>query len=81
MNDTAQHIEERFLRMMLERPAEEKLRMAARMFSAAKKLARAGIQLRDRTLTSEQIKEELLLQFYGQDFTKDELRRILDSIF
>ncbi|MBU1700058.1 MAG: hypothetical protein KJ970_15450 [Candidatus Eisenbacteria bacterium] len=76
MKDTPSAVQARFHRQLLARSAEERLGMACRMFSTAKKLAQAAIDKTGIRSRSE-INVMLFLRMYGQDFGEAERNKIL----
>jgi hypothetical protein len=77
MYDTAPDVEARMLAMMAKKSPEERLRMACSMIAAAKTLVRSGIIHEDNTLTEAQIRGRMFLRFYGNDFSPEEIQRIV----
>ena len=70
MNDTPPEVDELYRRMLLRRSPEERLRMACRMFSTARALARAGMP----AASGAQIRRQLFLRLYAEDLPDDRLR-------
>ncbi len=70
MNDTPPDVDELYRRMLLRRSPEERLRMACRMFSSARALARAGMP----AASGAQIRRQMLLRLYAEDLPDDRLR-------
>ena len=70
MNDTPSDVDELYRRMLLRRSPEERLRMACRMFSSARALARAGMP----AASGAQIRRQMLLRLYDVDMPDDRLR-------
>lgn len=70
MNDTPPDVDELYRRMLLRRSPAERLRMACRMFSSARVLARAGI----RATSDAQARRQMLLRLYAEDLPDDRLR-------
>lgn len=70
MNDTPPEVDELYRRMLLGRSSEERLRMACRMFSSARVLARAGMPAASGT----QARRQMLLRLYAADLPDDRLK-------
>jgi hypothetical protein len=70
VNDTPSDVDELYRRMLLRRSPEERLRMACRMFSSARALARAGMP----ATSGAQIRRQMLLRLYDADMPDDRLR-------
>lgn len=79
MKDTPPHVEKLYTDMLMKLSPQERLAMAGRMFSAAKTLVRAGI-LADGPLPEGEIRAQLFLRFYGNDFDEATRAKILDRI-
>jgi len=77
MHDTSPEMEARMREMMAQKTPAERLHMACSMFAAAKTLVRSGIIHEDSTLTEAQIRGRMFLRFYGNDFSPEEIQRIV----
>jgi len=66
--------------MMAARSPAERLRMASRMFDMGRTLLRAGLKKRNKTLNEKQLRLQVFLRLYGDDFTGSEIRRIVSSL-
>lgn len=80
MNDTEPVISEKYLEMLMRLPPQERLKMAGRLFSDARKLVEASIRLEMRNITDMEMKVELLKRFYGSDFSEVELSTIIAGL-
>lgn len=80
MYDTSPEIEERMARMIAEKTPAERLRMASSMFDAAKKLMIAGLLRENSTLNEAQLRARIFLRLYGDCFSKEEVKRIMEHI-
>ncbi len=78
--DKSESMESRFHRMMMERPPEERLRMGCSMFDTAKEIVRSSILERNPHISPQELKKEIFLRFYGQEFESEQKRKILDSL-
>lgn len=65
-----------YRRMLLKLEPQQRLAMAARMFSAAVAIARAGLG-QDVTHQDLSIRQRLFLRLYGNDFSAADRDRIL----
>jgi len=70
VNDTPSDVDELYRRMLLRRSPEERLRMACRMFSSARVLARAGMP----ATSGAQMRRRMFLRLYAGDVPDDRLR-------
>ncbi len=80
MNDTPLHIEKRMAEMIASRTPTERLKMASSMFDSGKKLMRAGLLKENGSLNEAQLRAKMFLRLYGDCFSKDEIRRIIDAM-
>jgi hypothetical protein len=76
MNDTSPEMQERFREMAMSLSPSERMAMGCRMFDAAKALARAGI-IAAGARTESEIRRQLFLRFYRNDFSEAECEKIL----
>ena len=67
-------------RLAMMRTPAERLRMCARMFSAAKTLVLAGMTSDLGEMTPVETQRQLFLRFYGKEFTDVETEAILEAI-
>jgi hypothetical protein len=70
VNDTPPEVDELYRRMLLRRSPEDRLRMACRMFSAARTLARAGMP----AASGAHLRRLMLLRLYSADLPDERLR-------
>lgn len=80
MNDTHPSIEAKIEELLRSRTPEERMRMGASMFDAAKAMALAGIRHDHPELGESGIRRALFLRFYGDDFDAFQRERIADWI-
>ena len=80
MNDTSPEMEQCFREMLMARSGEERLTMGCSMHATAKALVRAAILQNNPDATPKQIRHDLFLRFYGQDFDAATRERILRTL-
>ena len=80
MNDTAPEIESLFYQMIMEKSGEERLMMGFSMFDMARMQVEAGIRANKPDATRQEIRREIFLRFYGQEFSPEEQDKILKRI-
>jgi len=80
MLDTHESIKKRFFQMMMSKSPAERLRMGCSMFDSAKQIVRSSILQKNPHGSPSEIKKEIFLRFYGQDFQSEQKRKILDSL-
>lgn len=80
MTDTDLLIESRFLEMVMKKSGQERLKMGFSMFDMARKQVVASIKMDNPQSSKSDIKRELFLRFYGQDFSPEEQKKILSQL-
>ncbi len=80
MFDTSPDLEKRYREMLLSCSPAERLRMVGRMYDCGKRLAVTGIVAQDKNISENEIRTELFLRFYGNDFTHEQCKRIVSRI-
>ncbi len=80
MNDTPDHVQNRYRAMLLERSDEERLKMGLSMLATARALVRAGILATNPQASTPEIRRELFLRFYGSDFDPRTCEKILHTL-
>jgi hypothetical protein len=80
MSDTSLEIEAKMAYMLSLKTPIERLRMADSMFDAGKKLVEAGIREQFGTLNEAQMRAQVFVRIYGEDFSKEQLKKILSTI-
>lgn len=77
MNDTSDLIREKLEAEYSSRSGEEKLLMALSMFETARELIIASLP---RDISERELRKELFLRFYGNDFDDEEKVRIIKRL-
>ena len=77
MNDTDPIMESRFLEMMMKKSGQERLKMGFSMFDMARRQVIASIKAKNPNADIKEIRREIFLRFYGQDFSPEEREKIL----
>ena len=80
MKDTAPEIESLFYQMIMEKSGEERLMMGFSMFDMARMQVEAGIRANKPNADRQEIRREIFLRFYGQEFSDEEQDKILKRI-
>ena len=80
MNDTSIEIAGQFQRMLMQKKPEERLRMACSMFDAAKSIAKSSILEKFPAISPVEMKQKIFLRFYGEEFSEDQRRKILNAL-
>ncbi len=80
MIDTHESIQLRFQHMMMERTPIERLQMGSSMFDTVRQIVRSSILNENPQSSSQELKKEIFLRFYGQEFNGLQRKNILDSL-
>ncbi len=75
MNDTPKQIQLRYKKMLMSLTPSERLSMVSRMFDSGRKLIIAGIQNERPQISNAQLRGQLFLRMYGNDFTAADRKR------
>ena len=77
MNDTTPEIQEKIDYIYRNKTGEEKLLIALNMFETARELVISSLP---NNLSEKELRRELFLRFYGNDFSKSEKEKILKNL-
>lgn len=80
MKDTSPEIEEIFIEMIMRKSGQERMKMGFSMFDMARKQVLASILRDNPNADIGEIRKQLFLRFYGQDFSPQEQEKILSQI-
>ena len=80
MNDTPPKIEEKMRELIRKKTPEERLRMGCSMYDFSKRLVSRAILEGRPHLTSVELRRELFLRFYGNNFDSVARKKILARI-
>lgn len=80
MNDTTPDMEKRFASMIAARSPADRLRMASSMFDTGRTLLRIGLMRKNESISEGQLRAQVFLRLYGEDFASSEITRIASSI-
>ena len=80
MDDTSTTIRQHYHLMLLSKSPIERLKMVSRMYDSVKKLAISGILMEGQYLDVSQLRGELFLRIYGNDFSSTERKQIIKRI-
>jgi hypothetical protein len=69
-----------YTEMLMSRSPFERSEMVCRMFDTARFLVEAGIKHRNPNISPARLRTEVFLSLYRQDFSRDELRKIISQI-
>lgn len=80
MNDTHPDIAVRFQNLMMLKSGEQRLLMGCSMYDAAKQIVRSSIYDKYPQISAGQMKKEIFIRFYSQDFNQPDVEKILSVI-
>ncbi len=80
MNDTSPAVQAIFDEMLMDRSGEDRLRMACDMYETARSLVLASLLAENPNATQTDLRKGLFLRFYGDDFSPEQTRRILEFL-
>ncbi len=80
MCDTSPEVEERFFEMIMKESGQERMKMGFSMFNMARLQVIASIKMDKPRADLNEIRREIFLRFYGNDFSPQEQERILISL-
>ena len=81
MNDTTPEIAAIFERMMMKKSGQERLQMGFSIFSMARRQVIAAIRKNKPDADVVEIRREIFLRFYGNDFSQEDQKKILNNIY
>lgn len=80
MNDTSPEIEARFFEMMMGKSGQERMKMGFSMFNMARLQVIVSIKKSNPHADIREIRREIFLRFYRDDFSPQEREKILMGI-
>jgi hypothetical protein len=81
MSDTSPEMAARYRAMVQARPpGGERLKIASEMFDISRSLMIAGIRAARPEITEVELRQELFLRYYGDEFNSEQRDRILAGI-
>jgi hypothetical protein len=80
MDDTSPEMIEKMDEMIRMKSPIERLKMGCSMFDTAKRLVIAGIMHENPTISKVELRREIFLRFYGEDFDEVMREKILKHL-
>lgn len=80
MNDTHPDVAIRFQNLMMCKSGEKRLLMGCSMFDAAKQIMLSAIRNQQPGITDAEIRREILLRFYGSEFSQADKKKLLSTL-
>ncbi|MHC4460118.1 MAG: hypothetical protein ACYS6W_10420 [Planctomycetota bacterium] len=76
MNDTHPEVDVQFQNLMKAKSNEQRLLMGCSMYDTAKQIVQSAIYSQHPEITTEEIKKEIFLRFYGSEFSQADKEKI-----
>lgn len=80
MRDTNDVMSEKYRKMLLSRPPEERLRMGFSMYDTAREIVKSAIRHKSPEIAPGDLKKEIFLRFYGFEFDAREKKKIMAAL-
>jgi hypothetical protein len=80
MFDTHPDVAIRFRELMMSKTGQERLLMGCSMYDTAKQIVRSAIYNSRPGITDAEIKREIFLRFYGQEFSEADREKYLSVL-
>jgi hypothetical protein len=80
MLDTHPDIAIRFRELMMRKSGEQRLLMGCSMYDTAKEIVRSAIYNSQPEIKDAEIKREIFLRFYGQEFSEADREKLLSAL-
>ena len=80
MQDTSAEVQDTYHNMLMAKTPEERLRMGCSMFDMAKEIVRSSIINQNPKISQRELKREIFLRFYGREFSKKRLAKMLNAL-
>ena len=80
MFDTHPDVAIRFRDLMMSKTGQQRLLMGCSMYDTAKKIVRSAIYNSRPEITDEEMKKEIFLRFYGQEFSRADREKFLSAL-
>jgi hypothetical protein len=80
MLDTHPDIAIRFRELIMRKSGEQRLLMGCSMYDTAKKIVRSAIYNSQPEIKDAEIKREIFLRFYGQEFSEADREKLLSAL-
>ncbi len=80
MNDTHPEMAVRFRELMMSKTGQERLLMGCSMYDTAKEIVRSSISNGRPGITEADMRKEVFLRFYGQEFSRLEREKLISAL-
>jgi hypothetical protein len=80
MSDTHPDVAVRYRDLMMSKTGQQRLLMGCSMYDTAKQIVRSAIYNSRPGITDKDLKKEIFLRFYGQEFSPSEREKFLSAL-
>lgn len=80
MNDTHPEVAVRFRELMMGKTGQKRLQMGCSMYDTAKEIVRSSISNNRPGITEVDMRREVFLRFYGQEFSRAEREKLISAL-
>ncbi len=80
MNDTHPDVAVRFRNLMMSKTGQQRLLMGCSMYDTAKQIVRSAIYNSRPGIKDAEVKREIFLRFYGQEFSESDRKKLLSAL-
>jgi len=80
MFDTHPEIAVRYRDLMMSKTGQERLVMGCSMYDTARQIVLSAVRNRRPEITDAEIKREIFLRFYGQEFSEADREKLLSAL-
>ncbi len=80
MIDTHPDVAVRFRELMMSKTGQERLLMGCSMYDTAKQIVLSAIRNHQPGITDAELKREIFLRFYGQEFSEADRKKLLSAL-
>ncbi len=80
MNDTHPDVAVGFRNLMMSKTGQERLLMGCSMYDTAKEIVRSSIYNGRPGITEADMRREVFLRFYGQEFSRAEREKMISAL-
>lgn len=80
MNDTTKEMHDKQMEIILSKTPEERFKIGIEMSEAVYRVVKNSIKKENPNLSEREVVAELFKRYYGNEFSKEELHKIVESI-
>jgi len=80
MDDTCPEIASKFQDLIMQKSGEQRLMMGFSMYDTARQIVQSAIYNKHPDITESDLKKEIFVRFYGLDFCRADIEKVISSI-